>query len=198
MLAKAIAGEAGVPFFFSSGSQFEEVYVGLGAKRIRELFEAAKKRAPAIVFIDEIDAVGGTRRLKDQSALKMTLNELLVQLDGFDDNDGIIVIGATNFMESLDKALLRPGRFDKVQYTRVSCWHIGCVCVFTPHDTSCTHSHTNNHFLYFPIARDSSIARCWWPQGNSRNVCEKDQACQGCRPECLGERNYWIQWSRSP
>lgn len=114
LLAKAIAGEAGVPFFFSSGSQFEEVYVGLGAKRIRELFEAAKKRAPAIIFIDEIDAVGGTRRLKDQSALKMTLNELLVQLDGFDDNDGIIVIGATNFVESLDKALLRPGRFDKV------------------------------------------------------------------------------------
>jgi ATP-dependent metalloprotease len=102
-----------VPFFFSSGSQFEEVYVGLGAKRIRELFESAKKKAPAIIFIDEIDAVGGTRRLKDQSALKMTLNELLVQLDGFDENDGIIVIGATNFMESLDKALLRPGRFDK-------------------------------------------------------------------------------------
>jgi len=116
LLAKAIAGEAGVPFFFSSGSQFEEVYVGLGAKRIRELFEAAKKRAPAIIFIDEIDAVGGTRRLKDQSALKMTLNELLVQLDGFDENDGIIVIGATNFMESLDKALLRPGRFDKVRH----------------------------------------------------------------------------------
>jgi len=89
------------------------VYVGLGAKRIRELFEAAKKKAPAIIFIDEIDAVGGTRRLKDQSALKMTLNELLVQLDGFDDNKGIIVIGATNFMESLDSALLRPGRFDK-------------------------------------------------------------------------------------
>ena len=74
-----------------------------------------KKRAPAIIFIDEIDAVGGTRRLKDQSALKMTLNELLVQLDGFDENDGIIVIGATNFMESLDSALLRPGRFDKVR-----------------------------------------------------------------------------------
>jgi ATP-dependent metalloprotease len=115
LLAKAIAGEAGVPFFFSSGSQFEEVYVGLGAKRIRELFETAKKKAPAIIFIDEIDAVGGTRKLKDQSALKMTLNELLVQLDGFDENDGIIVIGATNFMESLDKALLRPGRFDKVR-----------------------------------------------------------------------------------
>jgi ATP-dependent metalloprotease len=93
LLAKAIAGEADVPFFYSSGSQFEEVYVGLGAKRIRELFETAKKKAPAIVFIDEIDAVGGTRRLKDQSALKMTLNELLVQLDGFDENNGIIVIG---------------------------------------------------------------------------------------------------------
>lgn len=113
LLAKAIAGEAGVPFYFSSGSQFEEVYVGLGAKRIRELFETAKKKAPAIIFIDEIDAVGGTRKLKDQSALKMTLNELLVQLDGFDENNGIIVIGATNFMESLDSALLRPGRFDK-------------------------------------------------------------------------------------
>ena len=113
LLAKAIAGEADVPFFFSSGSQFEEVYVGLGAKRIRELFEAAKKKAPCIIFIDEVDAVGGTRKLKDQSALKMTLNELLVQMDGFEDNSGIIVIGATNFMESLDDALLRPGRFDK-------------------------------------------------------------------------------------
>ena len=113
LLAKAIAGEADVPFFFSSGSQFEEVYVGLGAKRVRELFEAAKKKSPCIVFIDEIDAVGGTRKLKDQSALKMTLNELLVQMDGFEDNSGIIVIGATNFMESLDAALLRPGRFDK-------------------------------------------------------------------------------------
>jgi len=113
LLAKAIAGEADVPFFFASGSQFEEVYVGLGAKRIRELFEAAKKKSPAIIFIDEIDAVGGSRKLKDQSALKQTLNELLVQLDGFEENSGIIVIGATNFADSLDSALLRPGRFDK-------------------------------------------------------------------------------------
>jgi ATP-dependent metalloprotease len=113
LLAKAVAGEAGVPFFFSSGSQFEEVYVGLGARRVRELFDAAKKKAPCIVFIDEIDALGGSRKLKDQSALKMTLNELLVQLDGFEDNTGIIVIGATNFADSLDPALLRPGRFDK-------------------------------------------------------------------------------------
>ena len=113
LLAKAIAGEAGVPFFFSSGSQFEEVYVGLGAKRVRELFESAKKKSPSIIFIDEIDAVGGTRKLKDQSAMKMTLNELLVQMDGFDENNGVIVIGATNFAEGLDEALLRPGRFDK-------------------------------------------------------------------------------------
>lgn len=113
LLAKAIAGEAGVPFFFASGSQFEEVYVGLGAKRIRELFEAAKQKSPAIIFIDEIDAVGGSRKLKDQSALKQTLNELLVQMDGFEENSGIIVVGATNFAESLDSALLRPGRFDK-------------------------------------------------------------------------------------
>lgn len=113
LLAKAVAGEASVPFFFCSGSQFEEVYVGLGAKRVRELFETAKKKSPAIVFIDEIDAVGGARKLKDQSAMKMTLNELLVQLDGFEDNSGIIVIGATNFANSLDEALLRPGRFDK-------------------------------------------------------------------------------------
>eukprot|EP00592_Proboscia_alata_P023846 CAMPEP_0194442990 /NCGR_PEP_ID=MMETSP0176-20130528/126443_1 /TAXON_ID=216777 /ORGANISM="Proboscia alata, Strain PI-D3" /LENGTH=793 /DNA_ID=CAMNT_0039269165 /DNA_START=67 /DNA_END=2451 /DNA_ORIENTATION=+ len=113
LLAKAIAGEADVPFFYSSGSQFEEMYVGVGAKRVRELFEAAKEKSPCIIFIDEIDAVGGSRKLKDQSALKQTLNELLVQMDGFDDNNGIIIIGATNFKESLDSALMRPGRFDK-------------------------------------------------------------------------------------
>uniref|UniRef100_A0A7S1BV13 AAA+ ATPase domain-containing protein n=1 Tax=Corethron hystrix TaxID=216773 RepID=A0A7S1BV13_9STRA len=113
LLAKAIAGEAGVPFFYASGSSFEEMYVGVGASRVRSLFQQAKKEAPCIVFIDEIDAVGGNRSLKDQSALKQTLNELLVQMDGFEDNSGIIVIGATNFAQSLDPALLRPGRFDK-------------------------------------------------------------------------------------
>jgi len=113
LLAKAIAGEAEVPFFYASGSQFEEVYVGVGARRVRDLFETAKKKAPCIIFIDEIDAIGGSRTLKDQSAMKMTLNELLVQMDGFAENNGVIVIGATNFKQSLDQALTRPGRFDK-------------------------------------------------------------------------------------
>ncbi|KAJ0398629.1 hypothetical protein P43SY_007487 [Pythium insidiosum] len=113
LLARAIAGEAGVPFFYSSGSEFEEMYVGVGARRVRDLFEAAKRKAPCIIFIDEIDAIGGTRKLKEQQAMKMTLNELLVQMDGFDQNRGIIVIGATNYPDVLDNALIRPGRFDR-------------------------------------------------------------------------------------
>jgi ATP-dependent metalloprotease len=113
LLARAIAGEAGVPFFYASGSEFEEMYVGVGARRMRDLFEAAKKRSPCIIFIDEIDAVGSSRQLKEQQAMKMTLNQMLVEMDGFEQNQGIIVIGATNYADILDDALTRPGRFDR-------------------------------------------------------------------------------------
>ena len=112
-MARATAGEAGVPFFFMSGSEFDELYVGVGAKRIRELFGQAREKSPAIIFIDELDAIGGKRNPKDQAYAKQTLNQLLVELDGFSQTEGIIIIGATNFPESLDKALTRPGRFDK-------------------------------------------------------------------------------------
>jgi len=113
LLARAIAGEADVPFFFASGSEFDEMFVGVGAARVRKLFAAAKEHAPCIIFIDELDAIGGTRVSNDhQPYSRMTLNQLLVELDGFDQTEGIIVIGATNFPEILDKALTRPGRFD--------------------------------------------------------------------------------------
>ena len=102
MLARAVAGEAGVPFLFSSGSEFEEMFVGVGAKRVRDLFAAARKKQPAIIFIDELDAVGGKRSNKDQHYMKQTLNQLLVEMDGFLQSEGVIVIAATNFPESLD------------------------------------------------------------------------------------------------
>ncbi|KTW25947.1 hypothetical protein T552_03221 [Pneumocystis carinii B80] len=113
MLAKAVAKEAGVSFFFMSGSEFDEMYVGIGAKRVRELFNIAKNRSPSIVFIDELDAIGSKRNPKDSAYIKQTLNQLLVELDGFSNKEGIIIMAATNFPESLDPALIRPGRFDK-------------------------------------------------------------------------------------
>jgi ATP-dependent metalloprotease len=120
MLARAVAGEAGVPFFFASGlaysdsiafcsslgfysSDFEEMFVGVGAKRVRELFAAARKKDRAIIFIDELDAVGGKRSSRDQQYMKQTLNQLLVEMDGFQQTEGIIVIAATNFPQSLDQ-----------------------------------------------------------------------------------------------
>lgn len=106
MLARAIAGEAGVPFFFSSGSEFEEMFVGVGAKRVRDLFAAARKKQPAIIFIDELDAVGGKRSQRDQHYMKQTLNQLLVEMDGFLQTEGVIVIAATNFPQSLDPLVL--------------------------------------------------------------------------------------------
>lgn len=113
LLARAVAGEAGVPFFYMSGSEFDEIFVGVGAKRVRELFTAAKNKSPAIIFIDELDAIGGKRNPRDQAHAKQTLNQLLTELDGFDQESKIIIIGATNLPKMLDKALTRPGRFDR-------------------------------------------------------------------------------------
>lgn len=115
LLAKAISGEANVPFFSASGSDFVEMYVGVGAKRVRKLFEDAKKNAPCIVFIDEIDAIGGSRDLgvSSNSEQRQTINALLAEMDGFLGNEGVLVLAATNRIEDLDAALIRPGRFDK-------------------------------------------------------------------------------------
>ncbi|MDD5857252.1 MAG: ATP-dependent zinc metalloprotease FtsH [bacterium] len=119
LLARACAGEAGVPFYAISGSDFVEMYVGVGASRVRDLFEKAKKTMPAIIFIDEIDAVGRQRGAGlggGHDEREQTLNQLLVEMDGFDANDGVIVMAATNRADILDKALLRPGRFDRQVY----------------------------------------------------------------------------------
>lgn len=116
LLAKAVAGEAGVPFFSISGSDFVEMFVGVGASRVRDLFDQAKKNAPCIVFIDEIDAVGRQRGAGlggGHDEREQTLNQLLVEMDGFGANEGIIMIAATNRPDILDPALLRPGRFDR-------------------------------------------------------------------------------------
>ncbi len=115
LLAKAVAGEAGVPFFSISGSDFVEMFVGVGASRVRDLFKEAAKMAPCIIFIDEIDTIGKSRdnRMGGNDEREQTLNQLLAELDGFDPSKGVIVLGATNRPEVLDKALLRPGRFDR-------------------------------------------------------------------------------------
>ncbi|KAL9644253.1 hypothetical protein ABK040_005714 [Willaertia magna] len=113
LLAKAIAGEAGVPFYFCTGSEFDEMFVGVGARRIRDLFAAARKSAPCIIFIDEIDSLGGRRSARDPFYSKQSLNQLLAEMDGFKSSEGVVVIGATNLLDSLDRALIRPGRFDK-------------------------------------------------------------------------------------
>ena len=116
LLARAVAGEAGVPFFSMSGSDFVEMFVGVGASRVRDLFDQAKKNSPCIIFIDEIDAVGRQRGAGlggGHDEREQTLNQLLVEMDGFGANEGIIMIAATNRPDILDPALMRPGRFDR-------------------------------------------------------------------------------------
>ncbi len=116
MLAKAVAGESNVPFFSMSGSEFVEMFVGMGASKVRDLFKQAKEKAPCIVFIDEIDAIGGKRvsgNIGGNDEREQTLNQLLTEMDGFESNNGVVILAATNRPESLDPALLRPGRFDR-------------------------------------------------------------------------------------
>ena len=113
LISKAVAGEADVPFFYQSGASFVHIYVGMGAKRVSELFKKAKQMAPSIIFIDEIDAVGKSRGEFRNDEREATLNQLLTEMDGFEDSSGVIVIGATNKIDMLDEALLRAGRFDR-------------------------------------------------------------------------------------
>src|SRR5699024_7790336 len=122
LLAKAVAGEANVPFFSISGSDFVEMFVGVGASRVRDLFDQAKHSMPCIIFIDEIDAVGRQRGAGlggGNDEREQTLNQLLVQMDGFESNDSIIVMAATNRADILDPALMRPGRFDRQIYVNI-------------------------------------------------------------------------------
>ena len=116
MLAKAVAGESNVPFFSISGSEFVEMFVGMGASKVRDLFRQAKEKAPCIVFIDEIDAIGKKRDgslVGGNDEREQTLNQLLTEMDGFEENTGVVILAATNRPEALDPALTRPGRFDR-------------------------------------------------------------------------------------
>ena len=127
LMAKAVAGEAGVPFFSISGSEFVELFVGVGASRVRDLFEQAKRNSPCIVFIDEIDAVGRHRGAGlggGHDEREQTLNQILVEMDGFDSGTNVIVVAATNRPDILDPALLRPGRFDRRVTLDLSLIHI--------------------------------------------------------------------------
>ena len=121
MLAKAIAAEADASFFNMSGSDFVELYAGVGARRVRKLFKKAMRNRPALIFIDEMDAIGGKRNDSQHEESRQTINALLVAMDGFKDKTGVVVIGATNRVEDLDPALLRPGRFDQARHQRQTC-----------------------------------------------------------------------------
>jgi len=114
LLARALAGEANCSFFYKSGSEFDEMFVGVGASRVRELFRKAREKAPSIIFLDEIDSVAGKRRAMDAGHARDTINQVLAEMDGFKQSDNVIVIGATNFEKSIDPAIKRPGRFDKI------------------------------------------------------------------------------------
>ena len=159
LLARAVAGEAGVPFFSISASEFIEAIVGVGASRVRDLFSQAKEAAPAIVFIDELDAIGRSRgggaSLGGHDEREQTLNQILTEMDGFTGNEGVIVIAATNRPEVLDSALLRPGRFDR----RVS---------VNPPDQIGREKILEVHTRGVPVAPDvdlgaiASSTRAWW------------------------------------
>ena len=145
LIAKAIAGEAGVPFIYANGGSFLELYVGVGPKRIRELFRKAKKLAPCIIFIDEIDALGKRDSAKSNGEEDRTLNELLTQLDGFKENEGIFVIGATNRPELIDSALKRAGRFDRE------------IVINPPSDWTVRKELFEKYFDHMKLAEDVSI-----------------------------------------
>jgi cell division protease FtsH len=185
LLAKAIAGEAGVPFFSISGSDFVEMFVGVGASRVRDLFEQGKKNAPCIIFIDEIDAVGrhrGTGLGGGHDEREQTLNQLLVEMDGFETNEGIILIAATNRPDVLDPALLRPGRFDRHVVVplpdvkgreAILKVHTGKVSLGTSVDLSVIAKGTPG-FAGADLANLVNEAALWAARQNKANVSQED------------------------